>query len=256
MVRPADRPRATLVLGHGAGGGTGTPDLLALGRALPGQGVSVVLVDQPWLVAGRKVAAPPPQLDLAWLAVVPALAVDGPLLVGGRSAGARVACRTARDLGAVGCVALAFPLHPPGRPERSRLPELVGAGVPTLVVQGGNDPFGGPAQFPDGPGAGATGPVRRPLLPGGEGGAARPSGRLSGWWWTTCGRGWRPCCGEGIRVSRAWLCGVILGRKVTTTCMHSPRPPGGPTATRSSPHQSGQVWPAEGSRAAGYHRRR
>ncbi len=151
MVRPADRPRATLVLGHGAGGGTGTPDLLALGRALPGQGVSVVLVDQPWLVAGRKVAAPPPQLDLAWLAVVPALAVDGPLLVGGRSAGARVACRTARDLGAVGCVALAFPLHPPGRPERSRLPELVGAGVPTLVVQGGNDPFGRPAQFPDGP---------------------------------------------------------------------------------------------------------
>ncbi len=151
MVRPADRPRATLVLGHGAGGGTGTPDLLALGRALPGRGVSVVLVDQPWLVAGRKVAAPPPQLDLAWLAVVRALAVDGPLLVGGRSAGARVACRTAGDLGAAGCVALAFPLHPPGRPERSRLQELVGAGVPTLVVQGGNDPFGGPAQFPDGP---------------------------------------------------------------------------------------------------------
>jgi uncharacterized protein len=142
---------ATLVLGHGAGGGTGTPDLLALARALPDRGVTVVLVDQPWLVAGRKVASPPPQLDAAWRAVVRALGVDGPLLVGGRSAGARVACRTALELGAAGCVALAFPLHPPGRPERSRLPELVGTGVPTLVVQGGKDPFGGPAQFAAGP---------------------------------------------------------------------------------------------------------
>ena len=118
---------------------------------LPGHGVTVVLVDQPWVVAGRRVAVAPPQLDLAWLAVVPALEVSGPLLVGGRSAGARVACRTAVSLGAAGCVALAFPLHPPGRPERTRLPELLAAGVPTVVVQGGKDPFGGPDQFPDGP---------------------------------------------------------------------------------------------------------
>ena len=139
------------MLGHGAGGGTGTADLLALAQVLPGHGVTVVLVDQPWVVAGRRVAVAPPQLDLAWRAVVPALEVCGPLLVGGRSAGARVACRTAADLGAAGVVALAFPLHPPGRPEKSRLAELVGAGVPTLVVQGGNDPFGGPGQFPAGP---------------------------------------------------------------------------------------------------------
>jgi predicted alpha/beta-hydrolase family hydrolase len=150
-THPAARPTATLVLGHGAGGGTGTPDLQALARTLPGHGVTVVLVDQPWVVAGRKVAAAPPQLDVAWRAVVPSLGVSGPLLVGGRSAGARVACRTALDLGAIGCVALAFPLHPPGRPEKSRLPELVGAGVPTLVVQGANDAFGGPSQFPEGP---------------------------------------------------------------------------------------------------------
>ena len=139
------------MLGHGAGGGTGTPDLLALARELPEHGVTVVLVEQPWRVAGRKVAAPPPQLDLAWRAVVPALGIPGPLLVGGRSAGARVACRTARDLGAVGCVALAFPLHPPGRHAVTRVDELVGAGVPTLVVQGAKDPFGGPEQFPSEP---------------------------------------------------------------------------------------------------------
>jgi uncharacterized protein len=157
-VAAARRPRATLVLGHGAGGGTGTPDLLALARELPEHGVTIVLVEQPWRVAGRKVAVPPPQLDLAWRAVVPALEVPGPLLVGGRSAGARVACRTARDLGAVGCVALAFPLHPPGRHGVTRVGELVEAGVPTLVVQGAKDPFGGPEEFPPEPATVATVP--------------------------------------------------------------------------------------------------
>ena len=115
---------------------------------LPGRGVTVVRVEQPWRVAGRRVAAPPSTLDRAWLAVLQELAVEGPLVVGGRSAGARVACRTARSVGAVGVVALAFPLHPPGRPERSRLDELEDAGVPTLVVQGERDAFGGPAAFP------------------------------------------------------------------------------------------------------------
>ena len=147
-VAAAARPRATLVLGHGAGGGVETADLQALARALPSEGVTVVRVEQPWRVAGRKVAAPPPTLDRAWLAVVPALDVQGPLLVGGRSAGARVACRTAVPLGAVGCLALAFPLHPPGSVGRSRLGELTGAGLPTLVVQGGRDPFGTPDDFP------------------------------------------------------------------------------------------------------------
>jgi predicted alpha/beta-hydrolase family hydrolase len=138
----------TLVLGHGAGGGIAARDLVALADALPERGVTVVRVEQPWRVAGRKVAGPPPTLDRAWLAVLELLAVGGPLVVGGRSAGARVACRTAVQVGAVGCLALAFPLHPPGRPERSRFDELAGAGVPTLVVQGERDAFGGPAAFP------------------------------------------------------------------------------------------------------------
>lgn len=147
-VAPAPSAVATLVLGHGAGGGIAAPDLVTLAETLPGRGVSVVRVEQPWRVAGRKVAAPPATLDKAWLAVLAALSVDGPLVVGGRSAGARVACRTAREVGASGCLALAFPLHPPGRPERSRLDELRRAGVPTLVVQGERDAFGGPGEFP------------------------------------------------------------------------------------------------------------
>ena len=142
--------RATLVLGHGAGGGIQAPDLVVLARELPKRGVSVVLVEQPWRVAGRTVSAPPATLDRGWLAVIEELAIGTPLVVGGRSAGARVACRTAVASGALGVVALAFPLHPPGRPERSRLPELTGAAVPTLVIQGTGDTFGGPAEFPPG----------------------------------------------------------------------------------------------------------
>jgi uncharacterized protein len=146
-VAPAQRRRLTLVLGHGAGGGIEAADLVALSDALPGQGITVVRVVQPWRVAGRRVAATPATLDVAWSAVLEALSLDGPVVVGGRSAGARVACRTARSVNAVGCLALAFPLHPPGRPEKSRLNELAGAGVPTLVVQGDRDAFGGPEQF-------------------------------------------------------------------------------------------------------------
>ena len=149
-VSPARRGRATLVLGHGAGGGIESRDLSALAGVLPGRGVTVVRVESPWRVAGRRVATAPPTLDTAWVAVLGELDVAGPLVVGGRSAGARVACRTARTVGAVGVVALAFPLHPPGRPERSRAAELLGAGVPTLVVQGERDAFGGPDRFPAG----------------------------------------------------------------------------------------------------------
>lgn len=148
VIASAADPRLTLVLSHGAGGGVEARDLVVLAKGLPSRGVTVVRVEQPWRVAGRKVAGPPPTLDRAWLAVLEALDVAGPLVVGGRSAGARVACRTAGEVGAVGCLALAFPLHPPGRPEKSRLDELVGAGVPTLVVQGERDAFGGPNAFP------------------------------------------------------------------------------------------------------------
>ncbi|MEV7149902.1 alpha/beta family hydrolase [Streptomyces sp. NPDC093084] len=147
----ARRARLVLALGHGAGGGVEARDLRALAAALPGHGVSVALVEQPWRVAGRKVAPAPGTLDAGWRGVWPALAAPGlPVVSGGRSAGARVACRTARELGAAAVLALSFPLHPPGRPEKSRAEELLGAGVPTLVVQGGKDPFGKPAEFPDG----------------------------------------------------------------------------------------------------------
>ncbi|MFJ2649826.1 alpha/beta family hydrolase [Streptomyces sp. NPDC087420] len=147
---PAEAPRLVLALGHGAGGGVEARDLRALATALPPLGVTVALVEQPWRVAGRKLAPAPKTLDAGWRAVWPALAEAGsPVVAGGRSAGARVACRTATELGAYAVLALSFPLHPPGKPEKSRAAELLGAGVPTLVVQGGNDPFGKPAEFPD-----------------------------------------------------------------------------------------------------------
>ncbi|MGW1800463.1 alpha/beta hydrolase family protein [Streptomyces sp. NPDC001984] len=147
----AKKPRLLLAVSHGAGGGIETRDLQALAGVLPGHGVSVALVEQPWRVAGKKVAPAPKTLDVGWRGVWPVLAGSGlPAISGGRSAGARVACRTATELGAHAVLALSFPLHPPGRPEKSRADELLGAGVPTLVVQGGNDPFGKPAEFPEG----------------------------------------------------------------------------------------------------------
>lgn len=153
-------PYAVLLLGHGAGGGIDARDLDALAERLPAQGIQVVRYEQPWRTAGRKVAVAPPKLDEAWRPAVARVREwsDLPLFLGGRSAGARVACRTASELGAAGVVCLSFPLHPPGRPERSRAPELLGAGVPTLVLQGEKDPFGRPAEVaavdedPAGPG--------------------------------------------------------------------------------------------------------
>ncbi|MEU3426838.1 alpha/beta hydrolase family protein [Streptomyces gardneri] len=145
-------PWAVLALGHGAGGGIEARDLQALARALPAHGVTTALVEQPWRVAGKKVAPAPKTLDTGWRGLWPALAKPGlPVIAGGRSAGARVACRTGRELGALAVLALSFPLHPPGKPERSRADELLGTGLPTLVVQGGNDPFGHPEEFPAGP---------------------------------------------------------------------------------------------------------
>ena len=149
VTRRAARPIATVLLSHGAGGGIEARDLTALATYLPRQGVNVMLFEQPWRRAGRKVATPPATLDVGLRAAVDALRVRTPIILGGRSAGARSACRSARALGAAGCLALSFPLHPPGKPESSRLDELAGAGVPTLVIQGANDPFGGPEEFPD-----------------------------------------------------------------------------------------------------------
>jgi predicted alpha/beta-hydrolase family hydrolase len=144
----ARRPVATLLLSHGAGRGTDTADLEALAEHLPRNGVTVVLFDQPWLVSGRKVATAPATLDDGLRAAADRLRRTHPLVVGGRSAGARSAARCADELGAAGCLALAFPLHPPGRPEKSRLEELLRPTCPTLVIQGERDVFGRPEEFP------------------------------------------------------------------------------------------------------------
>ncbi|PNG22215.1 hydrolase [Streptomyces cahuitamycinicus] len=147
----AKKARLVLAVSHGAGGGIEARDLVALAGALPAHGVAVARVEQPWRVAGKKLAPAPKTLDVGWRGIWPALARSGlPVVSGGRSAGARVACRTATELGARAVLALSFPLHPPGKPEKSRADELLGAGVPTLVVQGGNDPFGKPEEFPEG----------------------------------------------------------------------------------------------------------
>lgn len=148
VVAVAESPRAVLWLGHGAGGGIGAIDLTALAAALPEQGITVARYEQPWHVAGKRVASRPPSLDIAWLETAPVvaeLAAGLPLVVGGRSAGARVACRTASAVGAAGVVCLAFPLHPPGSPEKTRLDELLTPDVPVLVLQGERDTFGNAA---------------------------------------------------------------------------------------------------------------
>lgn len=147
-LHAADAPIGALVLGHGAGGGVDAPDLVAVTRVALEERVSVALVEQPYRVAGRRSSPPAKQLDAAWTAVAEGLARDEltelPLVVGGRSAGARVACRTAAATEAVAVLCLAFPLHPPGKPEKTRLPELAAVKLPTLVVQGASDPFGMP----------------------------------------------------------------------------------------------------------------
>jgi uncharacterized protein len=151
-VHPADEPTAALVLGHGAAGGVTSRDLVAVTGVALSERVSVALVEQPYRVAGRRAPAPARRLDAVWTAVVDHLLAGElrglPLVVGGRSMGARVACRTAEATGAIGVLCLAFPLQPPRRPgaasAKSRLPELDAVKVPTLVVQGERDPFGIP----------------------------------------------------------------------------------------------------------------
>jgi predicted alpha/beta-hydrolase family hydrolase len=153
FVHAAPGARAALVLGHGAGGSVTSRDLLAVRDAALAIGVSVVLVEQPYRVAGRRTPAPAPQLDEAWISVVQQLragALRGhPILVGGRSSGARVACRTVQSTHAIGVLCLAFPLQPPARAgasaaPASRLSELASTDLPVLVVQGSRDPFGVP----------------------------------------------------------------------------------------------------------------
>jgi uncharacterized protein len=162
---PAGPPRALLLLGHGAGGSVDSPDLAALSAAARAAGYAVARVTQPYRVGGKKAPPRAPVLDEAWLAVAARTAIpELPLVVGGRSSGARVACRTATALGAVAVVTLAFPTKPP-RSDQDRLAELAAPAVPVLVVQGAGDPFGIP---PDAPGRtvallpGATHTIRGP----------------------------------------------------------------------------------------------
>ncbi len=151
-LHPADRPRAALVLGHGAAGGVTARDLVTVTEVARSEGFSVALVEQPYRVAGRRAPAPARQLDASWTAVLDHLRAGElrglPLIVGGRSSGARVACRTAEATGAVGVLCLAFPLQPPrraaGAASPSRLPELEEVTVPVLIVQGERDRFGVP----------------------------------------------------------------------------------------------------------------
>lgn len=160
LDQPSEPPVALLVLGHGAGGDTDAADLVALTDAALTAGLAVARITQPYRVAGRRAPAPAGHLDEAWTAVVTELRgrfpAGTPLIVGGRSSGARVACRTATGLGAHAVLALAFPLRPPGRPERTRAGELA-TGLPTLVINGDQDPFGVPR---------ATGRVRVEVRPG------------------------------------------------------------------------------------------
>lgn len=158
-VQPADDPIGALVLGHGAGGGVNAPDLVAAAGVALALGISVALVEQPYRVAGRRSPAPAHHLDAAWIAVVEHLRADAlhdlPIVTGGRSSGARVACRTASQTGAAGVLCLAFPLQPPkrksGTQAASRAPELDAVTVPVLVVQGEGDPFGMPKPGPPAP---------------------------------------------------------------------------------------------------------
>lgn len=192
-VLEGEAGRGRLVLGHGAGGGIDAPDLLAARDAAVALGLQVVRVEQPWRVAGRRVAEAAPRLDAAWSAVVAALPpAAGPLLLGGRSAGARVACRTAAALGAQGVLALAFPLRPPGG-RRDRGEELLLPRAPRLVVQGERDAFGLPA-----PGAG----VDVHVVAGADHGFAvrRRDGRTAD-----------DVRQEVERVVRAWLTALVPG---------------------------------------------
>ncbi|MFL6130435.1 MAG: alpha/beta family hydrolase [Mycobacteriales bacterium] len=177
---PGTPPTALLVLGHGAGAGVDSPDLAAVTEAAVAAGLAVARVTQPYRVLGRRVPPRPPVLDAAWIPAVRSVQAEVaalPLVLGGRSSGARVACRTAAELAAVAVVVLAFPTRPPRTPDRDRLGELAAPPVPVLVVQGERDPFGVP---PAAPGRtvhvlpGATHTIRGP--------AARAAGAaVAGW---------------------------------------------------------------------------
>ncbi len=172
---------------HGAGGGVDSADLLAVRQAGLDHGAAVARVLQPYRVRGARVPGSADKQDAAWLDVIAVLRdryPSIPLIQGGRSNGARVACRTAGTAGALAVIALAFPLHPPGHPERSRASELLGTGTQVLVVNGDRDPFGVPE---------STGTVRVAVLPGETHALSRRPGEIG-------------------RVVGSWLAEVLTAR--------------------------------------------
>jgi hypothetical protein len=151
VLEQPERPTFLVVLTHGAGGSPDTADVLAVRDAGRELGAATALVTQPYRVKGARAPGSAARQDAAWAELVGVLrgetARDGvpvPLVQCGRSNGARVACRTASQVGAAGVIALAFPLHPPGQPEKSRDAELRGTGTGVLVINGDRDPFGIP----------------------------------------------------------------------------------------------------------------
>ncbi len=207
------------MLGHGAAGGIKARDLQAVTAVARELGFTVALVEQPYVVAGRRSPAPAHQLDTAWLAVVEHLRAgelaDLPLVTGGRSSGARVACRTAAETGAIGVLCLAFPVHPPGKPEKSRLDEPDGVAVPALVIQGQADPFGMP---PEAPGRHVA------VVPGTH--ASPPADR--------CGRG-RAGLAVGDRLGKSLMCSGSGGGSMPRHALDSPHPPPRCRARRALP---------------------
>ena len=177
-VAARDQVRGVLLLGGGHSGQVRTVDLDAVAAELPGHGWAVVTYELPWRVAGRKVGPRPPASDPAWLCGVEAVRATWPgvpVVTGGRSAGARIACRT-WDADLAGVVALSFPLHPPGKPAQSRLGELAPVGVPVLLVSGARDPFGSPAELEQALAEPQAGPRELVVVAGATHSFRRPAG--------------------------------------------------------------------------------
>jgi predicted alpha/beta-hydrolase family hydrolase len=173
LDRPAGKATFLLVMTHGSAGGVDSTDLLAVRDAAVGLGGAVARVIQPYRRRGARAPGSAVRQDAAWLEIVAALRAGFPglpLVQGGRSNGARVACRTAPATGAAGVLALAFPLHPPGRPERSRAAELEAAGTSVLVLNGSRDPFGVPE---------ASDTTKVVVLPGETHALTRDPGRIA-----------------------------------------------------------------------------
>jgi predicted alpha/beta-hydrolase family hydrolase len=141
---------ATLLLAHGAGAPMDSPAMTAIARALAAEGLRVARFEFPYMAARRHGARrPPPRAETlveSYREAVAALAIEGPLVIGGKSMGGRVAALVADELhvtgGAAGLLCIGYPFHPPANPRKLRTAHLETLAMPTLIVQGTRDPFG------------------------------------------------------------------------------------------------------------------